>query len=95
MPMVSPLIRTSRSWPSTTLMPLRVEKPCLPVVTGIVRTGSPLRVRVSSWVAASTTLSTRSPVLRPRVAGGPPYRPSEIRLPSPSKARATFASAGQ
>ncbi len=43
MPTVLLRIRTKRSLPRTTLTPLRVSKPGLPVVTGICLISSPLR----------------------------------------------------
>lgn len=62
MPMLSPRIRTNCSLASTTLTPLRVEKPGLPVVTGMVLITSPLRSTVMEWSEASVTASIRSPV---------------------------------
>lgn len=70
MPTVSPRIRT---WYSlTTLMPLRVRNPALPVVTGIVRMVRPLRRTVISWAAESVTASIRSPMVNSVESEGPP-----------------------
>ena len=63
MPMLVPRIRTKYSLPSTTLTPLRVEKPGLPVVTGMVLITSPLRLTVIWCVAASVMASIRSPMV--------------------------------
>ena len=43
MPTLVPRMRTKYSLPRTTLTPLRVSKPGLPVVTGIDLISSPLR----------------------------------------------------
>ena len=72
MPTLVLRIRTKLSLPRTTLTPLRVSKPGLPVVTGMVLITSPLRYTVIWWVAASVTASTRSPVVSFSGLGGPP-----------------------
>lgn len=63
MPMLSPRMRTNCSLASTTLTPLRVSKPGLPVVTGRVLITSPLRSTVMEWSEASVIASMRSPVV--------------------------------
>lgn len=72
MPTVSPRIRTLDSLRSTTLMPLRVRKPSLPVVTGIVLMTRPLRRTVIRWVAESVTASIRSAMVNCTASEGPP-----------------------
>lgn len=72
MPMLLLFIRTKLSFPSTTLTPLRVEKPGLPVVTGMVLIASPLRSTVIVCAAASVIASTWSPVVSRTGFAAPP-----------------------
>src|SRR5689334_7180459 len=64
MPVVSASIRREVSRLMMTLMPLRVAKPFLPVVTGIVRMTLPFFVTVSVCLLTSTVLMTADPIVK-------------------------------
>ncbi|CAM5522890.1 hypothetical protein SALBM217S_04480 [Streptomyces griseoloalbus] len=95
MPTVVLRMRTKRSLASTTLTPLRVSKPGLPVVTGISLISSPFLWTVSRCAAASVTAITRSPVRMVSGFAASPRSRSPTLMPSRLLRTWTVAWAGQ
>src|SRR5688572_28798855 len=75
MPVVSASIRRDDSRLMITLTPLRVLKPCLPVVTGMTRSTFPFRRTVSVCLLMSTVLIIAEPTWNDVVRVPLPHTP--------------------
>src|SRR4051794_35691517 len=78
-----------------TLIPLRVRKPFLPVVTGIVRITVPSRRTVIVCFATSTVLICAGPTSKVVLTVRRPHTPGEVSTPPIAAVTDTLVPLGQ